>query len=201
MAAVLAFSAIRNNDKIGLIFFTGEVEKFIPPRKGRSHVLRIIREILCFEPSGRGTDIAAAMQFMTRVTTRKAVTFIISDFFEPEADHSVMPGNAAPRFIKALRVANKRHDVIAVTLNDPREMDLPDCGLVELEDAETGRAYTVDSSYVAVRDEYAGRALMRVEQRSRLFRSLNMDHIDVSTQGSFADHLVRFFAMRRKRAR
>lgn len=195
VAAVLAFSAIRNNDKIGLIFFTGEVEKFIPPRKGRSHVLRLIREILYFEPTGRGTDIAAAMQFMSRVTTRKTVTFIISDFFD------LHPVDQAPRFSKALRVANKRHDVIAVTLNDPREMELPDCGLLELEDAETGKLFSVDSSHAQVRLEYAFRSSRRVEQRARLFRSLNMDHIDISTEGSFSDHLVRFFAMRRKRAR
>ncbi len=196
VAAVLAFSAIRNNDKIGLIFFTNEVEKFIPPRKGRSHVLRLIREILYFSPKGRGTDISAATEFMSRVTARKAVTFIISDFFEPD-----MPLSAEPCFVKALRVANKRHDVIAVTLNDPREMRLPDCGLVELEDAETGRSFTVDSSDGAVRKDFEERALKRMERRSRLFRSLNMDHIDVSTEGSFADHLVRFFAGRRKRAR
>ena len=200
VAAVLSFSAIRNNDKIGLIFFTDQVEKFIPPRKGSSHVLRLIREILCFEASGRGTDISAAMQFMTRVTTRKTVTFVISDFFDDQKGMVDPSGQAVPRFTKALRVANKRHDVIAVTLNDPREMELPDCGLVELQDAETGLAYTVDSSSAVVRREYARRALKRTEQRSRLFRSLNMDHIDVSTQGSFADHLVHFFAKRRKRS-
>ncbi|MBF0594400.1 MAG: DUF58 domain-containing protein [Candidatus Omnitrophica bacterium] len=201
VAAVLAFSAIRNHDKIGLIFFTNEVEKFIPPRKGRSHVLRLIREILCFEPKGKGTDIAAAMEFMGRVTTRKAVTFIISDFFEPAVFLSNGPAGGEPRYLKALAVANKRHDVIAVTLNDPREMELPDCGLLELEDAETGRSYTVDSSDAGLRQEYKTRGLGRVERRTHAFRSLNMDHIDISTAGSFADHLVKFFAMRQKRAR
>ncbi|MBF0386350.1 MAG: DUF58 domain-containing protein [Candidatus Omnitrophica bacterium] len=201
VAAVLAFSAIRNSDKIGLIFFTDEVEKFIPPRKGRSHVLRLIREILCFEPKARGTDIAAAMEFMSRVTTRKAVTFIISDFVEPAIFSGDNAGNGEPRYTKALAAANKRHDVIAITLNDPREMNLPDCGLLELEDAESGRSFTVDSSDRSVREEYAARNIKRVERRARLFRKLNMDHIDVSTEGSFADHLVRFFAMRRKRAR
>lgn len=201
VAAVLAFSAIRNNDKIGLIFFTGVVEKFIPPRKGRSHVLRLIREILCFEPAGRGTDIPAAVQFMSRVITRKAVTFIISDFFEPAAAVTPKAGDFSAPFINALSVANKRHDVIAVTLNDPREMELPDCGLVVLEDAETGQTFMIDSSSSAVRRDYASRALLRVEQRAKAFRSLNIDHIDVSTQGSFADHLVKFFAMRKKRSR
>ena len=201
VAAVLSFSAIRNNDKIGLMFFTDEVEKFIPPRKGSSHVLRLIREILCFEPKGQGTNISSALQFMSRVTTRKTVTFVISDFFEPDGEALDSGGKPSPRYTKALRVANKRHDVIAVTLNDPRETMLPDCGLIVLEDAETGQAYTVDSSHPLVRREYAGRAQAMGDRRSRLFRSLNMDHIDVSTQGSFADHLVRFFAMRRKRVR
>jgi uncharacterized protein (DUF58 family) len=196
IAGVLAFSAITNNDKIGLIFFTGTVEKFIPPRKGRSHVLRLIREVLCFEPAGKGTDIAAAMQFMSRVTARKTVTFIISDFLDPQAGVQ-----EEPLFVKALSAANRKHDVIAVTLNDPREMVLPDCGLVELQDAESGRTVTVDTADAGLRRQYAARAVTRVQKRSRLFRSLNMDHIDVSTEGSFADHLVRFFAMRRKRVR
>lgn len=196
VAAVLAFSAIRNHDKIGLIFFTGEVEKFIPPRKGRSHVLRLIREILCFKARRHGTSITSAAEFMNRVTTRKSVTFIISDFFEPGTGPLAEPG-----FVKALRVVNKKHDLIAVTLNDPREASLPCCGLVDLEDAETGVSRTIDTSDPQVRGEYAAQAALRLEKRARLFKSLNMDHIDVSTQGAFADQLVKFFAQRRKRLR
>ncbi len=196
VAAVLSFSAIRNNDKIGLIFFTGEVEKFIPPRKGKGHVLRLIREILSFQPSGRSTNIAASVEFLGRVMSRRTVVFVISDFLGAAAGSSTEPA-----FVKALAAANRRHDIIAVTLNDPREMELPDCGLVVLEDAETGRMTTLDTSDLSVRRDYAQRALVRIEDRKRLFRGMNVDHIDISTHEPFADSLVQFFRMRQKRSR
>ncbi|MBF0570205.1 MAG: DUF58 domain-containing protein [Candidatus Omnitrophica bacterium] len=196
IAAVLAFAAIRNNDKIGLVLCTDTVERFIPPRKGKSHVLRLIREVLSFKAKGRGTEIGAALEFLSKVTTRKSVCFLISDFFEP-ADY----GDGRPRFSKALSIANRRHDVIAVTLNDPREKTLVDCGLVELRDAETGGMVTVDTSDGNFRKSYAERAALRLEARSRLFRSMGLDHIDIWTDVPFADELVKFFAMRRRRAR
>ncbi len=192
IAAVLSFAAIRNNDKIGLQIFTDTVEKFIPPRKGRSHVLRLIREVLCFASAGRGTDIAAALEFMTKVTTRRAVCFVISDFLEPAG---------GSRFAQAMAIANRRHDIIAVTLNDPREQRLTPCGLLELQDAETGACVCVDTRDPGVRDAYARAAQERLAVRDRLFRSMEVDHIDISTDVPYADSLVRFFARRRKRMR
>lgn len=196
IAAVLAFAAIRNNDKIGLIFFTDKVEKFIPPRKGRSHVLRLIREILSFQGQAPGTDLATALEFLSKVTTRKAVCFLISDFFEARRGDLRGAG-----FAKALSIANRRHDVVAVTLNDPREVALPDCGLLEIRDAETQALVTVDTTDPGLRRDYAARARARLETRKRLFRSHNVDHIDVWTNVPFSDELVKFFAMRRSRNR
>ena len=196
LAAALSFSAIRNNDKIGMAIFTDTVEKFIPPRKGRSHVLRIIREVLCFQPKGRRTDIAAALEFMTEVTTRRAVCFVISDFIDPATDK-----DGRPKFVKAMAIANSRHDIIAVTLNDPREAHLTPCGMVELEDAETGERVLVDTSDKDVRKAYALVAQLRLAARDRTFRSMDVDHIDISTDVPYVDSLVRFFAKRKKRMR
>ncbi len=196
LAAVLAFAAIRNNDKIGLMMFTDTVEKFIAPRKGKSHVLRLIREVLCFQPKGRKTDIAAALEFMTKVMTRKTVCFVISDFLEPfEAREG------RPHFVQAMSIANKRHDIIAVTLNDPRERALTPCGLVEFQDAETGEMIVVDTADSNVRADYAQTATARISGRDRNFRSMDVDHIDISTDIPYADSLVKFFARRRKRMR
>ncbi|MFH0754835.1 MAG: DUF58 domain-containing protein [Candidatus Omnitrophota bacterium] len=196
LASVLSFSAIRNNDKIGLVMFTDAVEKFIPPRKGKSHVLRLIREVLCFQPKGKKTDIAAALEFMTKVTTRKTVCFVISDFLEP-----LEPRDGRPHFVQAMSIANKRHDIIAVTLNDPREKHLLPCGLMEFQDAETGTTVVVDTSDSRVRDVYAQAAQARYAARDRLFRSMDVDHIDISTDVPYADSLVKFFAKRRKKVR
>ena len=186
IAAVLAFSAIRNNDKVGLLMFTDRVELYIPPRKGKTHVLRVIREVLYFKPEHKGTDIPGALRYLTKVLSRKSVAFVISDFF---GDH----------FQKALKITNRYHDVIAVTLNDPREKDLPDCGLVELRDAETGQRVVVDSSNPRVRQTYEEAASQRFTRRNRLFAATKVDHIDVSTDVPYAQELVRFFARRKKR--
>jgi uncharacterized protein (DUF58 family) len=196
IAAVLAFAAIRNNDKIGLVFFTDKVERFIPPRKGRTHVLRLISEILSFKGEGQGTDIATALEFLSKVTTRKAVCFLISDFFEARDHKSSEVG-----FAKALSIANRRHDVVAITLNDPREVVLADCGLLQLRDAETGGIVTIDTTDEGLRHDYAVRAASRMQNRKRLFRSQNVDHIDIWTSVPFSDELVKFFAMRRRRNR
>ena len=196
LAAALSFSAIRNNDKIGMAIFTDTVEKFIPPRKGRSHVLRIIREVLCFQPTGRKTNIAAALEFMTEVTTRRLVCFVISDFIDPTMDKE-----GRPRFAKAMAIANSRHDIIAITLNDPREQHLTPCGMIELEDAETGEFVLIDTSDKEVRRAYAQAAEQRLAARDKMFRSMDVDHIDISTDVPYADSLVRFFTKRRKRMR
>src|SRR3989338_5029514 len=148
ITAVVAFSAIRNNDRVGLIVFSDEVELFVPPRKGVSHVLRVIREILYFKPKKQGTNIEQALAFLNRVTKHKAVTFLLSDFLDTSKGHSE---TGQFPFKQALQVANRRHDLIAVALNDPREFELPDCGLIEVEDAENGGMTLVDSSNPDIR--------------------------------------------------
>ena len=193
LAATLAFSAIRNNDKVGLIAFTDKVEKFIPPRKGIQHVLRIIREALYCKPQGRSTDIAGALEYLNKVTTRKAITFLISDFLG-SADQG-----AQDDLKKAISVANKRHDMIAITLNDSREMRLPDCGITVLEDAEGGELMYVDSSDRRISKQYELDNSDRVKKRDRMFNSIGVDHIDVHTDSSYSDALVKFFLKRRRK--
>jgi len=197
IAAVLAFAAIRNSDKAGLVFFTDRIEKFIPPRKGTRHVLRVIREILCFEPAGTGTDITAALEYLNRVTRRRTVAFVISDFFETAPRAGAVPGG--PVYEKALATAGKRHDLIAVTLNDPREYELPSCGLVMMEDAENYQRLVLDTAHPAVRTAYRRRALERLDRRSRFFKRLGVDHIDISTDKPYPADLMKFFLQRRRR--
>ncbi len=198
IAAVLAFSAIKNNDKVGLIIFTNGVEKFIPPRKGTQHVLRVIREVLYFAPQNPLTDISNALEFLSKVTTRKTVTFIISDFLETNA-LSKNDLFAQASFRKSMAIANKRHDLIAITLNDPRETQLPNCGLIAFEDAESGEVLMMDSSNSRLRENYQKKAMTRLKNRDLLFSSIGMDHIDVSTGSPYTDELVKFFLKRRKR--
>jgi uncharacterized protein (DUF58 family) len=188
ICALLAFSAIKNNDKVGLIIFTDEVEKFVSPKKGKSHVLRVVREILYHKPQGRGTDIGKALQFLSRITHRRAVVFLVSDFIN--ADYE-----------KALQIANRRHDIIAISITDPRERELPNVGLIELEDAETGESFLLDTNDEAVRRDVAQRSNANTLTRQKLFRSINVDHIDISTQFSYIEPLIRFFRMRAKRFR
>ncbi len=196
LAATLAFSAVRNHDKVGLIVFTDRIEKFIPPRKGVQHVLRIIREVLYYKPRGRSTDIAGALEYLNEVTTRKTIAFLISDFL----GSTVSPRqDARDDLKKALSVANKRHDVIAITLNDPRERRLPDCGIIALEDAEGGELIYVDSSNQEIVKQYERDNLERIRNRDQLFNSIGVDHIDVHTDSSYSDALVRFFRKRRRR--
>ena len=194
LASVLAFSAIRNHDKVGLIVFTDKVEKFIPARKGVKNVLRVIREVLYFKPQHRSTDIAQALEFLSQVTTRKTVAFLISDFFEPGHNPA-----QEPKYKKAMAIANKRHDLVAITLNDPRELDLPACGLLTLQDAETGQRVVVDSFDQHVRERYHQEAMDRVNRRNRIFNSIGIDHIDIGTHLPYSDALVKFFLKRRKR--
>ena len=186
LCAVLAFSAIKNNDKVGLIMFTDDVEKYVPPKKGRRHVLRVVREALYFKPRGKGTNIAAALEFLNRVTTRRCVLFLVSDFMAEGFEH-------------AMRIANKRHDFIAVTVTDPREVELPDVGMIELVDAETGELVLVDTHNRRVRDEFRKRSARRAAVRDELFRSTSVDVIDVSTDKPYADALYKFFRMRERR--
>lgn len=188
ICSLLAFSAIKNNDRVGFIAFTDRIEKFIPPRKGLRHVLRVIRETLYFKPQGSGTDINVALEYLNRVMTRKSVVFIISDFF-------------APDFKKRLAVTNKRHDVVAVTITDPRELELPDAGLVKLFDPEKKRDFVLDTSDKALRLEYAQKNEKRARERSRLFSSVSVDAIDVRTDVPYAKSLMKFFKTRERRMR
>jgi uncharacterized protein (DUF58 family) len=186
LCAVLAFSAIRNNDKIGLITFTDDVEKYIPPKKGRNHVLRVIRELLYFEPERKGTNIQAALEYLNRVMKRKAVVFLVSDFI-------------AGDYEQLLRVTSRKHDVIPITITDPRETELPKVGLLELEDAETGEMIMVDTFDTNVRQAYRNLAFQNKTARERLFRSMKMDCINVRTDEPYLSALINFFRKRANR--
>lgn len=186
LCAVLAFSAIQNNDKVGLIVFTDDVELYVPPSKGRKHVLRVIREVLFFEPTRRGTNIPAALHFLNNVSKRRSVCFLVSDFM-------------ASDYEAALRIANSRHDIIAVEVSDPREEVLPDVGLVSVRDAETGRETLVDTSDARLRRSYMEAAVERSRQRNQIFQKTRVDAIRVRTDRPYVEELYRFFRMREKR--
>lgn len=185
LCALLAFSAIKNKDRVGLIIFTSEVELYIPPKKGKNHVLHVIRELLYFNPKGKKTDVAAALSFLNGVQTKKAVVFLVSDFFTPTFD-------------KALRVSARRHDLIAVTINDPRECVFPDVGLVELEDAESGRTVLVDSGSKEFRELYKKKMENKWASVSNLFKANGVDEIPVSTETEYVEPLVKFFKKRER---
>ncbi len=186
LCAVLAFSAIRSNDKVGLILFTDEVEKYVPAKKGTRHVLRIIRELLFHQPEGRGTNIAEALSFLNRVTIRRAVCFLVSDFL-------------ASDYEPALRIARRRHDLIPITISDPREWELPDVGFLELEDPETGVTTLVDTSSRTVRRRFAVQTTARAAAREQMFRKMDTETIEVRTDRSYVEPLVRFFHRRERR--
>jgi len=186
VASILAFSAINNNDKVGLLLFTNEVELFIPPKKGRLHTLRLIREMLYFEPKGRGTNLAGALDYMNRVISRRAVVFMISDFM-------------APDFTKALTVTSRRHDLVAMPVTDPGESDLPDVGIVTLEDAETGAQIDVNTSSRAVRRGLFELNEDRMRTLDRLLRSRRVDVVPLSTAEDYLIALRAFFDQRERR--
>ncbi len=186
IAATLAFSAITNNDKVGLILFTDTVERFVPPRKGQTHVLRVVREVLAFEPKGRGTDISVAIEHLRRIARRKCVVFLISDF-------------QTNGYEKALRLARRRHDLIAVEISDDREHELPHAGIVELFDNETGERVLLDTSSRATRRAFAAQAEADREQRLKFFRSARIDSIRLRTGEPITRPLTQFFHMREAR--
>ncbi len=193
-AAVLAASAIRNRDKVGLVLFTGEVELYMPPAKGRAHILRLIREALFFEPKGRGTDIKAALDFVNRAISRRSVVFLVSDFsltgdFETEL--------ASTR--QKLQVINKHHDVIAVSVNDPRERQLPNVGWLTVEDAETGELVEIDTGSAKARSRYEARAAARGEAVRKAIRSLGVDLLEFENGSNWSGELIKFFESRRQR--
>lgn len=191
IASVLAFSAIRNNDKVGLILFTDEVEKYMPPKKGRRHVLRVIREILFFEPQRRGTNVSGALEFLNRVTAHRAITVVISDFLESSA------AETAP-LAPALRQTNRRHDVVAVQIVDPHELELPALGRLVLQDAETGDVVEVNTS-AGTRKAFAEQQRQHQTGLDKLLRSARIDKIRVQTSEPYAAALGRFFETRERR--
>ncbi len=183
LCALLAFSAVKNNDKVGVILFSDHVEHFVAAAKGTSHVLRLIRDVLYFQPAGRGTDIPSALGYLRRVTHRRAIVFLLSDFL-------------TTGYERPLRIAGRRHEVIAVRIVDPRERELPPGAIFELEDAETGQRITVDTASAAFRRLYADLATRRAEQFQKLCRSANVDVIEVCTDGRYEDPLIRYFRRR-----
>jgi len=220
IASVLAFSAIRNNDKVGLILFSDEVEKFIPPRKGRSHVLRVIREVLFFEPKRRGTDLNAALEFLLRVQSHKAIAVVISDFIgspvaaTPSSRNKLGAGGVAatrqrPNMMSLeslaqasftmLKQANRKHDLVAVQVTDPRELELPELGRLIFQDAETGQIVEVNTGDARKRAAFTERQAKSQEQLARLFRRAGIDSIQLRTDQAYGVALGRFFETREKR--
>jgi len=194
IASVLAFSAIRNNDKVGLLLFTDEVEKFIPPRKGRGHVLRVIREVLFFEPKRRGTDLVSALEFMGEVLPHKAIAVVISDFILPDGS-----GILHKLAQTALRVANRRHDVVAVQIADRFETELPALGRLILEDAETGEILEINTGNSGSRDAFTLRQQKQLAELARQFRSSGIDSIQLRTDEPYSAALGKFFETRERR--
>ncbi|MEM9069882.1 MAG: DUF58 domain-containing protein [Myxococcota bacterium] len=187
VAALLAFSAIKNNDRVGLILFTDRIERFVPPKKGRGHVMRVVTEILNARPQGQGTSLRAALDLLGSLSKRRSVAFLVSDFID-DADYN-----------RSLKVASKRHDLIPIQVVDPREEELPDVGLALLEDLETGELVEVDTSDPRVRRAFAHSVHVQRAKREQLFRRLRVDHVTVRTDGDFARPIAELFRRRQRR--
>jgi len=194
-AALLAFNAIRNNDKVGLILFTDRVEKYIPPKKGSAHVWRVIKEIFSFHPKNRGTDILEAVQYLGRVCRKKSVSFLISDFISSEASENMS------QQARLLRVASKKHELIGVLLSDPGEFQLPSSGMVYVQDLETGEMLAFDATDEHTRRRFNRQKRMEYHQNLELLKSSEIDCIQISTGDDTADSLTRYFRSRELRKR
>ena len=186
VSALLAFSAIRNNDRVGLILFTDRVEKFVPPKKGKAHVMRVVTEILNAQPEGTGTDLRQALDMLGKVTKRRSVAFLVSDFI-------------ADGYDRALRVASTKHDLIPITVVDPREEELPDVGIALVEDLESGDVFHIDTSDREVRRAYFERVAGRRAERERMFKRMRIDSITVRTHQDYVRPIVELFRLRQKR--
>lgn len=186
LSAILAFSALKNNDKVGLILFTDKIEKFVPPRKGKTHVLRIIREVLSFEPRGKSTNIKGALEYMHNAIKKKSIAFLLSDFMDEGYE-------------KILRIVGKKHDLIGIVLDDIREKEFPKVGLVKLKDAETGAERWIDTSNAKVRQALMISQKEKIRKRTSLFVSSRLDSIEVRTGEDYVRPLVKFFKMRERR--
>jgi uncharacterized protein (DUF58 family) len=187
ISALLAFSAIKNNDRVGLLIFTSKVEMFIPPQKGKKHVLRVIRELLYFKPTERGTDLSGALEYLNRILKRKAVVFVVSDF-------------ATGDFERPIKLLARRHEGVAITVWDPREKEIPDVGFIELEDAETGEIVLVDTSDDEFRKTFRKETQKESAQLKRLFRRLRIDFVEVLIQPKYDDTIHPLLEYFRKRA-
>jgi len=188
VAAVLAFAAVRNNDRVGLLLFSDEIEVHVPPAKGGEHVLRVVREVLCHEPRGRGTDIGKMLRAATSSLKKRSIVFVISDFLDDDYEF-------------ALRVASRKHDVVAISVSDPREAELPDLGLVEVEDAETGARRLIDTSSRRVREAHGQRHARRVAERTALLRKMGVDLLEVRTDQPYDVPIMKFFQLRERKLR
>ncbi|MCD6486200.1 MAG: DUF58 domain-containing protein [Syntrophobacterales bacterium] len=194
MGSVLAFSAVRNNDKVGLILFTDEVELYIPPAKGKTHILRVIREILFFQPSGTKTDMTAATDFANQVISRRCVMFFISDFCFP-GDFETSLASFRPK----LQITNRHHDLIAVSVNDPREWKLPNIGLLTIEDSETGEQIELNTSRVDIRKSFSQISEEHRRTLKKVIRSSGVDLLEVTTNEPYLPVLLNFFGSRERR--
>ena len=188
IAAVLAFSAAQNNDKVGCIFFSDRVEKFIPPKKGRQHILMIIRELVGFKPEGRGTSLSEPLRFLAAVSKKRTTAFLLSDFMDSEAD--------AVAFEEALKITSGRHDLVGIRVYDQREQELPDVGILELEDAETGERVWVDSSSRRVREAYANDWARRNQRIETVLKQNRVDTATVATDEDYVKALIKLFKQR-----
>ena len=188
IAAVLAFSAAQNNDKVGCIFFSDKVEKFIPPKKGRSHILMIIRELIGFQPESKGTRLSEPVRFLTNVNKKRCTTFVLSDFMDSSSDRAALDD--------ALKIAGGRHDLVAIRVIDPRETEMPDVGIVELSDAETGRKVWVDTSSARVREHYSESWRRRSDDIVETLRHNRIDTATVSTDSDYVTELIKLFKQR-----
>ncbi len=190
VAAVLSFSAIQNNDKIGVILFTDKVEKFIPPKKGRTHTLRIIRELIDFKPEGKGTNITAALRYLTNAIKKRSITFIVSDFVDPD------PDTLKPKYDEALRIAARKHDMVALRVSDPREKELPSVGMIHINDAETGKLRLIDASNTKVRHAYHNWWRNVNESMDQSFVRCGIDKADLRTDQDYVKPLMLLFKKR-----
>ena len=188
IAAVLAFSAAQTGDKVGCIFFSDKVEKFIPPKKGRSHILMIIRSLIEFTPQSEGTALSEAVRYMTNVNKKRCTTFILSDFINPKSDMTPLED--------ALKIATSRHALVAIRVSDPRDKQLPNVGIIEMKDAESGQKVWVDSSSAAVREYFAARWAEREQSMDNLLKHNRIDTCDVSTDADYVAELIKLFKQR-----
>ena len=187
LCAVLSFSAIQNNDKIGIIFFTDKIEKFIPPKKGKSHILRIIRELIDFKPTSHGTDIGGALRYFTNMIKKRSISFLISDFM-------------SDNYMDPLKIAARKHDLVAIRIFDQRETELPDIGLIRLQDAETGKLLWVDTSRRITRERYRLNWETRQKEMDNVFARSGVDQVKIATNQNYVQPLINLFKKREKRA-